>query len=456
MLNIKYTNEKESVNINKKSDLLLVEIEGIKNKSKVKSDRQKLNLSLVIDISGSMAGQLSYNNQLSNRANPIGFNNKANPLVFNGYFENPLCFNAMTKLELVKKAAINAIEKMNIGDYLSIVLFDDKTDILFEARELTPQIKEEMIQRVKLITTKGGTDLHAGWFVGATEVAKVMKEKFMNRVLILTDGITYSGILDDTVICENVKKIFNKGISTTTFGVGSDFNEDLLQKMAQDGGGNFYYIKDEKDFDDVFEQEFSGLLNIAGSDVSLKIDLVEGIKINKQLNGFELKDNTISMSDISGGKTISLLFDIETNFTKGIKTSESFKLGTMILEYKNEDGSKVQNIIEMKVSLCKNKKWESLPCIQEVKVQEMLLTIAENKLNAAEMLSSGDRAGARAILMGASAMAASTNSSFSDNRLSSLMTTLESNIEQTDTLTGSDFKKGMAYESYRSRTGKDI
>lgn len=449
MLNIKNTLEKNALNINNKESLVLLELEGLPNKNKSKAKRQKLNLSLVIDISGSMSSPIA--NVRNNSIYGSQSNNNFFAGVLGAYRENN-SYNS--KLDLTKKAAINAVEKMNLGDFVSLVVFDNKVDVLFESQEITESNRKNVIDLISGLKTRGGTDLHSGWLTGATEVAKTMKEKFINRVLVLTDGITFSGILDGGEICNNVAALNSKGVSTTTFGVGSDFNEDLLQGMSTSGGGNFYYIKSEDDFDDVFSQEFAGLLNIAGTEITVEFQLEEGFEIKEQLNDLQVKDNKYSLSDIATGKKVPLLFKMGTIIKKDFNIKNKIKVGELVLTYKDESGNKVMNVTTIEMDVMKNKKWEELEFNKEVKVQEMLLVIAAEKIKSGNLASAGNIEGAKSLLRSASAMA--MGASFNDDRMTTALNGLEASVQLADTMGGGDFKKSMMYESYRSRTGKDV
>ncbi len=452
MIKLNYNSEKEALNVNKIDSLFLVELEGEKNQVKRTTKKQKLNLSLAIDISGSM-GEYILSLDRESLVSQIGINNINNRMFGLPSMSHFGSFNKVSKLDLVKKAAIKAIDKMKDGDFVSVVAFDDKTTVVFDSKELTKENRSEVIRLINALGIRGGTDVHAGWLAAATEVAKTMKEKYLNRVLILTDGETMSGIRDPLEICKNVAALRSKGISTSTFGVGSRFNEDLLQGMSDKGAGNFYYIKDEKDFDDVFNQEFNGLLNVAGSEIVLSFETENGVVIEKQLNNLEKGTDGWILSDLAGGRKIPLLFKINVDYPKDVNMKGNFKLGTIILKYKNENGEKVELKTEVEMPLMKKKKWESLPYIQEVKVQEMLLIIAEERLNAGNLAMSGNIGAAKDILRSASAMASSLD--YADERLTASLSSLQSNLASADNLSMGDFKKSMVYESYRTRTGKD-
>jgi Ca-activated chloride channel family protein len=452
MIKLNYNSEKEALNVNKKESLFLVELEGEKNQVKRTTKKQKLNLSLAIDISGSMSEYI-LSLDTESLVSQIGVNNINNRILGLPTMSSFSSFNRVSKLDLVKKAAIKAIDKMKDGDFVSVVAFDDKTTVVFDSKELTKENRSEVVRLINALGIRGGTDVHAGWLAAATEVAKTMKEKYLNRVLILTDGETMSGIRDPLEICKNVAALRSKGISTSTFGVGSRFNEDLLQGMSDKGAGNFYYIKDEKDFDDVFNQEFNGLLNVAGSEIVLSFETENGVVIEKQLNNLEKGTDGWILSDLAGGRKIPLLFKINIDYPKDLDMKGNFKLGNIILKYKNENGEKVELKTEVEMPLMKNKKWESLPYIQEVKVQEMLLIIAEERLNAGNLAMTGNIGAAKEILRSASAMASSLD--YADERLTASLNSLQSNLASADNLSMGDFKKSMVYESYRTRTGKD-
>jgi len=452
MIKLNYNSEKEALNVNKKESLFLVELEGEKNQVKRTTKKQKLNLSLAIDISGSMSEYI-LSLDTESLVSQIGINNINNRILGLPTMSPFSSFNRVSKLDLVKKAAIKAIDKMKDGDFVSVVAFDDKTTVVFDSKELTKENRSEVVRLINALGIRGGTDVHAGWLAAATEVAKTMKEKYLNRVLILTDGETMSGIRDPLEICKNVAALRSKGISTSTFGVGSRFNEDLLQGMSDKGAGNFYYIKDEKDFDDVFNQEFNGLLNVAGSEIVLSFETENGVVIEKQLNNLEKGTDGWILSDLAGGRKIPILFKINIDYPKDLDMKGNFKLGNIILKYKNENGEKVELKTEVEMPLMKNKKWESLPYIQEVKVQEMLLIIAEERLNAGNLAMTGNIGAAKDILRSASAMASSLD--YADERLTASLNSLQSNLASADNLSMGDFKKSMVYESYRTRTGKD-
>ena len=162
---------------------------------------------------------------------------------------------------------------MSEGDYVSVETFDSYVNVVLESLQLTKDNKNEVILKINQLTIAGATNLHGGWLEGCKQVAKNKSKEFLNRVVVLTDGQTNNGERNPDVIATDVMNVYDKGVSTTTFGVGSDFNENLLQDMANSGGGNFYYIEKEEEFAKMFNEEFDGINNIAAFDIKCKLNL---------------------------------------------------------------------------------------------------------------------------------------------------------------------------------------
>ena len=192
--------------------------------------RRPLNISLVIDRSGSMAGE---------------------------------------KIRNAKKAAKYLIDQMQGDDYVSVVIYDGSVDVLQEA--IHPYNKQSIKNKIDAITDRGGTNLMGGAMKGYSLVKRNHSEEYINRVLLLSDGLANEGITNPTEIQRIVKRYNNQdGITISTFGVGSDYNEDLMTAMAENGMGNYYFIKDAENIAGIFRKELNGLMEVVAQNAELK------------------------------------------------------------------------------------------------------------------------------------------------------------------------------------------
>ncbi len=106
-----------------------------------------------------------------------------------------------------------------------------------------------------------------------------LSEEGVNRTLLLTDGLANQGITDRDELAGHAAELRARGVSTTTFGVGEDFDEVLLQAMADAGGGHFYYIANAAGIRDYVTSEVGETLEIVAREVSLEISGPKGVEV---------------------------------------------------------------------------------------------------------------------------------------------------------------------------------
>ncbi len=230
--------------------------------------RRPLNLSLVIDRSGSMAGE---------------------------------------KIDYTRQAAQFLVQHLGANDTFSIVLYNDKVETLLAPEHVSN--KDSIVQLLERIRVRGTTNLSGGWLEGCMHVAAHKSARAMNRVILMTDGLANRGVTDNNTLITMAKQKYGEGVTTTAMGLGKDFNEDLMMEMANAGGGAFYFIESPEVTPEIFQEELSGLLSVVGQNLTISIvtshDDVTGLR---QLNAYPV--------DISGRETSFRLGDIFANEVK--------------------------------------------------------------------------------------------------------------------------------------------
>ena len=450
MINHNIIFEKDKLNKNKEEHFMLLELEGFHKKKKQakQKDRQTLNISLVIDVSGSMGSPINnefgYGHKLQNR---MLMNTNQ---IIGGIprMEQQVFVSPETKLDLVKKAAINAVNSMEYGDYISVISFHSIVQVEQVAVKLSKDNKQTVINSINNLCVSGMTNLHGGWLEGCKEVAKNKNEKFLNRVVLLTDGQVNQGETNSDVIGTDVLNVYKKGVSTSCFGVGNGFNEELLQDMSNSGGGNFYYIEKEEEFVKMFNEEFDGINNIAAFDVQIGFDLEEKFEIIENFNNLKKDGDVYLVPSIYKDSKMYILFNVKTkNLLIKDKT-----FGTLNIKYKNENSKLIEENLNLKIKVCKNKDWDNLEENEEMKVQEVLLTVAKRKEEATREIAAGNVFRAKEILSDSLAIVGST--SFDDQRLSAESALLNQTILDSDTKDTESLKKDIFYQSYKTRTNR--
>lgn len=237
---------------------ILVQIEGPEEPVD-KPHSTPLNLALVLDRSGSMQGE-------------------------------PLA-------EAIRCAKF-IIENLRDTDRLALVIYDNKVDVLVPNTKLLN--KKLYLDALDTVYSGGNTDLHAGWLQGAQETAGFVAAHRVSRVLLLSDGQANHGLTDSATIATQCEQLANTGVSTSTYGLGYQFNEDLMVRMAQAGCGNAYYGETAADLIEPFQREFDLLSALCARQVHLHIQPRPGVDMTV-LNPYSKKQGGFILPDIAFG-----------------------------------------------------------------------------------------------------------------------------------------------------------
>jgi Ca-activated chloride channel family protein len=205
----------------------LLKLEG---KAPTPDNRIPLNLSIVLDRSGSMAGD---------------------------------------KLAAARDAAAQLVQRLHPDDTVSVVAYDDNVTTV--AEPATGATQAGLTTQIQSIQPGGSTNLSGGWLRGRELVARVKREGGVNRIVLLTDGLANVGITDPTQLLGLCRTACVAGLTTTTIGFGADYDEKLLRGMADAGGANTWYIERADQAPDVFAEELEGLLTLCAQTVSVEI-----------------------------------------------------------------------------------------------------------------------------------------------------------------------------------------
>ncbi|MDQ3870322.1 MAG: VWA domain-containing protein [Chloroflexota bacterium] len=195
--------------------------------------RAAVNLAFVLDRSGSMSGQ---------------------------------------KIALAKRALEQALARLHDEDRFSVVVYDDQIDLVVESTRASAEAKRNALARLNDVDARGSTNLADGWLRGCEQVGLHQGTETIDRCLLLTDGLANVGITDRRELEGHAAELRARGVSTTTFGLGADFDDVLLQAMADAGGGHFYYVETAQQIPDYLTSEVGETLEVVARDVALAVN----------------------------------------------------------------------------------------------------------------------------------------------------------------------------------------
>ena len=166
---------------------------------------------------------------------------------------------------------------------------------------------QPFIAAINTIHSGGCTALFDGWVAGATEVANHLDPAALNRVLLLSDGGANHGIFDAEEIATHVEGLSQRGVSTSAFGLGNGFDEDLMGAVASAGDGSLAFIESPQQLADLYASELHGLASTLGKRVSLGIRSKNGAELVDVLNDLSSTAyGNLKLSNLRAGRELHL------------------------------------------------------------------------------------------------------------------------------------------------------
>ena len=245
---------------------LLITVRSPEQAAASKKQRPPLNLALVIDRSGSMAGR---------------------------------------KLSNARKAARFLAGELTTRDRLAIVAFDDEAQVVVPSTPVTDP--QPFIAAINTIHSGSSTALFDGWLSGAMQVAEHLDPTQLNRVLLLSDGQANQGLTNQKAIAAKVAGLTARGISTSSFGLGDGFDEDLMGAIASSGDGTLAFIESPAQLADLYTSELQGLASTHGKRVSIGIRTKNGAELLDLLNDLEATElGNFQLPNLRAGQELNV------------------------------------------------------------------------------------------------------------------------------------------------------
>ncbi len=215
------------------------------------------------------------------------------------------------KMEYAKEAAKRIISGLGSSDRIGIVAYSTEVELIYPIQFLKD--KQSVLSVVDSLYPTDSTNLSGGLTSGIDQLKSLTSEGFVNRVILLSDGLANVGITDIGELGRIASRAAEKGVHITTMGLGLNYDENLMMNIAEHGAGNYYFIESPTQLTRIFEKEFGQILATVAKDSVIYLSLAPGVQI-KNIYGYThtVKDGKVQirLGDIYSGQERNLLIKV--------------------------------------------------------------------------------------------------------------------------------------------------
>jgi len=183
------------------------------------------------------------------------------------------------RMQYLKRGLRRMVEELKTGDILHMVLFDHNICTPVENFVVGRDNQDDLIKAIDALQPQGSTDLHRGLSRGYDIADRAYLPGYSNRVVMITDALTNTGVTDERMIAMISKYYEARKIRLSGVGVGREFNDALLDRLTERGKGAYLFLGSEAEVDAVFGKRFISLIETTALDVHFRLHLPKSLRM---------------------------------------------------------------------------------------------------------------------------------------------------------------------------------
>ena len=269
--------------------------------------RQDASLVFVIDVSGSMA-----------RENRLG---------------------------LVKRALRMLVDELRPTDQVGIVVYGSRGRVLLEP--ISGEFKQGILEAINALEPEGATNAEEGLRLAYEMAGRLVAPDRITRVILLSDGVANIGNTGSHSILGEVAGYVDEGITLSTVGFGmGNYNDELMERLANDGEGNYAYVDTLSQAKRIFVDNLTGMLQVIAKDTKVQVDFNAEVVSRYRLLGYEnrrvadsdFRNDAVDAGEVGAGHSVTALYELK------LYPDSEGQLATVYLRYEYPNTGEVNEI----------------------------------------------------------------------------------------------------------------
>ena len=253
------------------------------------------------------------------------------------------------RLGLVQRSLSLLVEELRPTDKVGIVVYGSRGSVLLEPT--SGHDKANIMRAIYELRAGGSTFVEEGLRLAYNMAQDELHPDRTTRVILLSDGVANVGETGADAILERIQKSVDKGVTLTTVGVGmGNFNDVLMERLANDGDGAYYYVDTLSEARRIFVDDLTSTLQVIAKDAKVQVDFNPDVVSRYRLLGYEnrrvadedFRDDTVDAGEIGANHSVTALYESK------LHDGAWGRVGTVRVRYQNPDtGTDTTEVVEV-------------------------------------------------------------------------------------------------------------
>ena len=277
---------------------------GLQGKEIADEDRKNATLIFTIDVSGSMARE--------------------------------------DRLGLVKRSLRLLVDELRPTDEVGIVIYGSRGQVILNPT--SGEDKDSIIEAIDRLQSGGSTFVEEGLELAYDMAVDRVETDRITRVIVLSDGVGNVGNTSANSILREVRSQVDRGVTLTTVGFGmGNYNDVLMEQLANDGNGSYHYVDDISEAQRIFVENLTGTLQTIANDAKVQVDFNPEVVSRYRLLGYEnrrvddqdFRNDTVDAGEVGAGHSVTALYELK------LHDNATGNVGTVFVRYEDSDSGRI-------------------------------------------------------------------------------------------------------------------
>lgn len=251
------------------------------------------------------------------------------------------------RLGAVKRALSTLVDELRPTDKIGIVIYGSNGQVLLEPTPVAE--REAILAGIERLQPGGSTNAEEGLLLAYQMATANFEEGRINRLILCSDGVANVGETGPDAILETVRQQAREGVTLTTVGFGlGNYNDVLMEQLADDGDGQYYYVDTQNEAERIFVHGLTGTLLTIAKDAKIQVEFNPAAVTHYRLMGYENRDvadedfrnDSVDAGEIGAGHRVTALYELV------LAEQPQGELATVRLRWADPDDGSVTEIAQ--------------------------------------------------------------------------------------------------------------